>query len=208
MLAQPMSQEDRRIYQGHVERNRDVIMQTIDARLPQGGRILEIASGTGQHGWYFAKHRPSWDWQPSEAGQERCDTADAWREAEPLDNLHRALPIDVTQDWQLDGADFDLVFNANMIHISPWTTCEGLMRGAARAVASSGQLMIYGPFKVNGEHTAPSNAAFDERLRSQDEDWGIRDLEAVVEAASSQGFGLTQRVAMPANNFTLAFARV
>ena len=207
MLALPMTHEDRRIYHPHVERNRDAIMRIIDARLPEGGRILEIASGSGQHGWYFAKHRPSWDWQPSEPGQERCDRVDAWLEAEPLANLHRALSIDVTQEWRLGGADYDLVFNANMIHISAWPTCEGLMRGAARALVSNGQLLVYGPFKINGEHTAPSNAAFDGRLRSQDESWGVRDLEAVIETARSQGFSLTQRVAMPANNFTLMFTR-
>jgi hypothetical protein len=199
--------EDRRIRQPHVERNRDVIMQAIDERLPRDGRVLEVASGTGQHAWYFAKNRPLWDWQPSEPTAERCERADAWLQAEPLTNLRPATPLDVVDAWQLEHREFDLVFNANMIHISPWATCQGLMRGASAHLRDDGHLMIYGPFKVDGRHTAPSNAAFDESLRSRDESWGIRDLEAVVERAAQSDLRLLERIAMPANNLTLVFAR-
>ena len=157
MLGSAMS-EDRRIYQGHVERNRDVILGVLDEHVPDDGHVLEIASGTGQHAWYYANKRPGWTWQPSEPSAERCFRADAWLEAEPLPNLRPATVVDVTAPWDLERATYDIVFNANMVHISPWATCEGLMRGASEYLADAGKLLMYGPFKVGGEHTAKLNA--------------------------------------------------
>ena len=70
-----------------------------------------------------------------------------------------------------------------MIHISPWQTCLGLLRGAGAHLAADGVLVLYGPYKVGGAHTAPSNAAFDAELRARDPSWGVRDLEAVARAS-------------------------
>ena len=81
------------------------------------------------------------------------------------------------------------------------------MRGAGRLLGPGGILYLYGPYRVGGAHTAPSNAAFDEGLRAQDPAWGVRDLEAVVACAAASGLGFRERVAMPANNFSLVFCR-
>jgi hypothetical protein len=101
----------------------------------------------------------------------------------------------------------DAIFNANMIHISPWACCEGLVRGAARHLASGGPLVLYGPFRIAGVHTAPSNEAFDARLKSQDPRWGVRDLESVLELAARAGLTFVERVAMPANNQTVVLRK-
>ena len=92
-----------------------------------------------------------------------------------------------------------------MIHIAPWACCVGLMRGAGRHLAEDGVLVLYGPYRVGGAHTAPSNAAFDAELRARDPSWGVRDLEAVAEVAAAHGLALRERVAMPANNQILVF---
>jgi hypothetical protein len=92
-----------------------------------------------------------------------------------------------------------------MIHISPWSACLGLMAGAGRILPRNGILYLYGPYKQNGEHTAPSNAAFDESLQAQNPDWGVRNLEDVVKAAEAQNLILHQTYPMPANNLSLVF---
>jgi hypothetical protein len=112
-----------------------------------------------------------------------------------LDTTAEAWPIDVA----------DAVFAANMIHIAPWAATLGLLAGTARLLPPGGPLILYGPFRRGGEHTAPSNAAFDADLRAHDPEWGVRDLEAVAEAA--EGFTAPLVEPMPANNFLLVFRR-
>jgi hypothetical protein len=67
---------------------------------------------------------------------------------------------------------------------------------------------LYGPYKRDGLHTAPSNDAFDRSLRERNPAWGVRDLEAVAALAAANGFATPEIVAMPANNFSLIFRRV
>ena len=94
-----------------------------------------------------------------------------------------------------------------MIHIAPWTATIGLVRGAARVLPSGGMLYLYGPFRRDGQHTAPSNQHFDQDLRRRDPAWGVRDIEAIVELATADGFGPPLVEKMPANNLSLVFRR-
>ena len=97
--------------------------------------------------------------------------------------------------------------NINMIHISPWESCRGLMRGAGRILEAGGLLYLYGPFRLDQKHTAPSNLEFDNWLKERDPEWGVRDLGDVVGEAEANGLELEQRIAMPANNFSVMFRR-
>jgi len=116
------------------------------------------------------------------------------------------MNLDVTQEsWPVETAA--AMFSANMIHISPWECCLGLMAGAGRTLSDKGVLCLYGPFKQGGQHTAPSNAQFDDSLKSRNPAWGIRDLEAVIETAAANGLAHTETVAMPANNMIQIFHR-
>ena len=99
----------------------------------------------------------------------------------------------------------EAVVAINLIHIAPWRATKGLMAGAARVLAPGGVLYLYGPFKQDGRHTAPSNAAFDASLRAYDPEWGVRDLREVVGLARRHGLDLVERVAMPANNLSVIF---
>jgi hypothetical protein len=96
----------------------------------------------------------------------------------------------------------------NMVHISPWMATRGLMRGSGFLLAGGGVLYLYGAYKRGGRHTAPSNAAFDASLRAQNAEWGVRDLEAVVAEAESNGFTLAELVEMPANNLSVVLRRI
>jgi hypothetical protein len=94
-----------------------------------------------------------------------------------------------------------------MIHISPWSATEGLFEGAARVLPLGGVVYLYGPYRMAGKHTAPSNAAFDASLRGQNPEWGIRNLEDVADLARKAGFELVETVAMPANNLSVILHR-
>jgi hypothetical protein len=68
-------------------------------------------------------------------------------------------------------------------------------------------LYLYGPFRENGVHTAPSNAVFDESLRTRNPEWGVRDVADLTELARAHGLSFAERVGMPANNLSLIFRR-
>ncbi len=185
-----------------VARNRDAILAVLRGILPARGLLLEVASGSGEHALHFAPAFPGLTFQPSDPDADARASIDAWCAGVP--NIRPALALDAaTQDWPLDRAD--AVLCINMIHIAPWSACEGLLRGAARILPPGALLTLYGPFKRGGAHTAPSNADFDESLRARDPAWGVRDLEAVVAAAT--GFDPPEIHTMPANNLTVAFRR-
>jgi hypothetical protein len=191
---------------GAPERNQQPILNVLSRVLPSRGTLLELASGTGQHATYFARHLPSWTIQPSDVEPQNLDSIRAWVDEALLPNLRQPLRIDVVDDdWQLPAVE--AIFNANLIHIAPWQAAIGLIRGAARQLVPAGMLVLYGPFRIGGQHTAPSNETFDASLRERDARFGVRDLEAVLALAEENGLRLQERLEMPANNQTLVLTR-
>lgn len=189
-----------------VARNRGPILDVLSRVLPARGTVLEIASGTGEHAAHFTAALPGLLWQPTDRDADALRSIAAHRAMAQLPNLLAPIVLDVTaQPWPVERAD--AVVSINMIHISPWSAAEGLMTGAARALAPGGVLFLYGPYKEGGEHTAPSNAAFDLSLRARDPAWGVRDLGDVKTLADQHGFDFIERVAMPANNLSVVFRR-
>ena len=188
------------------ERNKDPILAVLARVLPVSGLAVEIASGTGQHAVHFARALPGWTWQPTEPDPEMRRSIAAWVEETGLTNILPPLALDVCEPhWPVERAD--AVLCINMIHISPWRATECLMAGCASLLRAGGVLFLYGPYRRHGRHTAPSNEAFDASLRERDAQWGVRDLEAVVETANGHGLGLSEVVEMPANNLSVVFTR-
>ncbi len=187
-------------------RNREPILEILERWLVRPARVLEIACGTGQHAVYFAQKLPHVVWQLTDRDASSLESTRLWREEAGLPNLAPPLELDVLETpWPVDAVD--AIFNANMIHISPWSVAEGLMAGAGRVLGASGLLFLYGPFRVGGRHTSESNEAFDLDLRRRDERWGVRELERVVEEAGKHGLHLVEENEMPANNELLVFRR-
>jgi cyclopropane fatty-acyl-phospholipid synthase-like methyltransferase len=186
------------------ERNKLAITEVLRRVFPSHGQALEIASGSGQHAVHFATEFPELQLQPTDIDAENLASIAAWvREAE-LPNLNAPLELDVCAErWDLGR--FDAIFCANMVHIAPWRCAIGLFDGAARHLEPSGTLALYGPFRIGGEHTAPSNATFDASLQERNAEWGVRDLEALVDLAEARGLALLECAPMPANNQTLVF---
>ncbi|HSZ65300.1 MAG TPA: DUF938 domain-containing protein [Xanthobacteraceae bacterium] len=197
---------DPRQHRPHVARNREPILDVLKRMLPARGLVLEIASGSGEHAAYFAAALPSLIWQPSDPDTAALSSIAAHREDVGLTNLLVPVPLDVTApSWPVAHAD--AILCCNMIHISPWAACEGLMAGAERTLSSGGILYLYGPYKISGRHTAPSNQEFDGYLRAQNPTWGIRDLDEVAALAKRHNFALVETVAMPTNNLSVIFSR-
>jgi SAM-dependent methyltransferase len=190
----------------HVARNRDPILDVLQRILPSKGLVLEVASGSGEHAAYFAAKLPALIWQPTDPDPEAIASTAAHRSDANLPNLLLPLHLDVTANpWPVARAD--AVICCNMIHISPWASTEGLLAGAARTLPPDGLLFLYGPFKIGGEHTAPSNHDFDLDLRARNPAWGIRDLGDVVALAERHSFKLAETVPMPANNLSVILRR-
>jgi SAM-dependent methyltransferase len=188
------------------ERNKQPIVEVIAPRLPAGGTVLEIASGTGQHIVHFARAMPALTWQPTEPDADLLAAVTRRVGAAALANLRAPLRLDVLEpEWSVRSAD--AIVCINMIHIAPWAATEALMSGAARILARGSRLFLYGPYRREGRHTAPSNENFDRSLRARDPAWGVRDLEDVTRCARRCGFECADVVSMPANNFTVVFAR-
>jgi hypothetical protein len=189
-----------------VARNRDFILAVLRRALPGRGTVLEIASGSGEHAVHFAAGLPQLTWQPTDPDPEARDSIAAYRAAAQLPNLLPPLALDATSPtWPVTQAD--AMLGINMIHIAPWAAAEGLMTGAERLLPTGGVLFLYGPFREHGQHTAPSNAAFDESLRARNREWGVRDLDEVAALARRHGLALEERIAMPANNLSVVFRR-
>lgn len=188
------------------ERNKVPILAELLLRLPPTGRAMEVAAGTGQHAAHFAAALPGWQWQPTEPEVAMHPVIAA--RCAGLANVAAPVALDVREaDWRVPPTSLDLVYVANMVHISPWEATEGLMRGAGQVLRPGGRLVVYGPFVVEGEALAPSNAAFDADLRRRDAAWGLRTLGAVAACADAAGLSFAERVAMPANNLLLVFTR-
>lgn len=199
---------DARQYADATQRNREPILEVLKNWLAPSSNILEIASGTGEHAVFFAQYFTSCHWIPSDPQPTARASITAWKQHLQVENLALPLDIDVTQtSWHDSVAPkkINVIVNINMIHISPWSACVGLIKGAKEILSSGGILYLYGPYKREGQHTAESNARFDLTLRDRNPQWGIRDLEAVVDIAQEHNFQLQQVIEMPANNLSVIF---
>jgi len=198
---------DRRQYAPATLRNRDFIVGVLRDVLPTKGVILEIASGSGEHVVHFARNFPSLVFQPSDREPDALQSVAAWLKAMGVTNVRAPMVLDVSQSpWPIASADG--IICINMVHISPWESALGLVRGAAAILPPTAPLYLYGPYKREGFATASSNQAFDRSLRDRDPTWGLRDLEAVAAAAQSVGFSIPTIIEMPANNLSVVFRRI
>lgn len=208
---QSPSYRDGRLHAPACERNRDAILEVLQRILPSKGLVLEIAAGTGEHAVYFSAALPHLAWQPTDAKASNLASIDAWAaakraEGQTLPSLRPARALETTDlPWLFLRAQAILCIN--MIHISPWEATQGLMRGASDTLKSGEVLYTYGPYRLNGRHTADSNAAFDQWLKNRDPRFGIRDLEEVGAEAARNALDLTETIPMPANNFSLVFRK-
>ena len=190
------------------QRNAASILDVLRTHLPARGQVLEIAAGSGDHALAFASALSGLDWTPSDPSPQARASLSAWRQAGPS-NLRPPLSVDAADPATWPQDRFDVVYCANMTHISPWSATEGLMDLAGRVLRRPGGLLVlYGPYREAEVPLAASNAAFDESLKARNPAWGLRDRAAVEALARSHGLAATRRAPMPSNNLTLLFRSV
>jgi SAM-dependent methyltransferase len=189
-------------------RNREAILAALRDILPQRGLVLEIAAGTGEHAAFMAPRLGAeLIWQPSDADPAALAGIDAHARDSGAGTIRPAIRLDVTDPaWPITSAA--AVFAANLVHIAPWRAAMGLFAGAGRLLEPDGVLVLYGPFKRDGRHTAASNEAFDRSLRRSDPGWGVRCLEGELDPlAAAAGLDRDQVVPMPANNLVVVWCK-
>lgn len=189
------------------ERNQSFILEALSPYLSAGCRVLEIASGTGQHAAYMTTRRPDILWQGSDPDEESFASLKAFQEDQG-NNFLKPIPWNVRDEIPASiGKEYDLIVNINMIHISPWEACLELLDKTKVLLRPNGILYFYGPFIVEGEETASSNEEFDNSLRMRNSAWGLRSLNDVVKQARLRGLEFVEVVKMPANNLSLIFRK-
>jgi len=184
------------------ERNKVPICEALKEALPEKGMVLEIGSGTGQHIVFFAAQLPVLYWQPSDR-MEYLPGLSRQLAVAGHSNILPLIELDVRQSWP--EQDFDAVYSANTVHIMDWPAVCAMFEGVSQRLLPGGPFCLYGPFNEGGTFTAPSNAAFDARLKLENPAMGIRDIEALETLASSQQMVLERCFSLPANNQLLLF---
>jgi hypothetical protein len=211
--------QDARQYAPATQRNREPILEVLLQVLPPTGTVLEVSSGTGEHAVFLAPKLYPRQWIPSDPNPLARASISAWQQVHPAPNLFPPIALDATdpiwsveQNLSLPNIEIQqdpivTIVNINMIHISPWAACVGLMAGAQRILPPGGILYLYGPFKQGDRHTAPSNEAFDRSLRAQNPEWGVRNLEDVIAIAAARNLSFLRTYTMPANNLSVVFVK-
>jgi len=191
------------------ERNKQVILDVLAARLPNSGQVLEIASGTGQHVVHFAEALVGIQWQPSERDQNLKGLRERVAAANRL-NIIAPIELDVNQRlWPVSLVD--AVFAANVAHIMSFVEVRLMLQGVVNSLVNSGQFFLYGPFHRDGQPTSRGNADFDAKLRSSNNPdgshQGIRDDQSIFAAANEIGLIVEEDIDMPANNRILVMSK-
>ncbi len=185
------------------EINKHPILEVLKRVLADRSRVLEIASGTGQHAVHFGRNLPHLTWQTSELSKNH-DGINAWLEEAGLPNVLPPVALDADDErWPV--STYDAIFNANTVHIISWPQVESLFAHIARVIEPGGCVCFYGPYNYSGKFTSESNARFDEWLKSRDPKSGVRDFEAMNRLASMHGLVLAEDIEMPINNRTLVW---
>lgn len=212
MTTPPIALEDRdesggRLFSPSAGRNKADIAAELSELLPDGASILEIGSGTGEHGIEVMSCRPDLSWQFSDPDPASRASQAAWA-------VH--LNLDIAAPLNLDMSDaqsrsrimqnYDAIFSANMIHIAPVSALEGLAKLAGEVLKDKGQMILYGPF-LFGSDSAPSNLDFDASLKRRNPAWGVRELDFVKHIFAQNGFNVAKLRDMPKNNFLLGMSR-
>jgi len=190
------------------ENNQQPILNILAKVFVNTEHVLEIGSGTGQHAVYFGQHLPHITWQTSDLPINHAGIH-AWLNEAGLTNVLKPVVVDLNKAWPVTNnkVKVDGIYTANTLHIISWPLVVKFFEGIAKNIKAEANICIYGPFNYQGKFTSESNANFDLWLKSRDSNSGIRDIEAVLTLANSQGLTLIDDHAMPANNRLLVFVK-
>ena len=204
---------DQRLFFPATRRNRDFIGDVLSKIIKKNGIILEIGSGSGEHGVFFQKLFPEIIWQTSDPDLLNIKSIVSWIEYEELNNkMPQPVELDVGNiPWKTPlklEHSLQGIVSINMVHVAPWACTKALFKGAGKLLKEGQFLLLYGPFKIDNKHTSQSNYLFDSSLKLQNDLWGIRNLEEVSNEAKKNGFFQEDIITMPANNFSIIYRKI
>ena len=193
-------------------RNRESIALVLRKYIPDKGVLLEIASGSGEHGVFFQNSFPSIIWQTSDPEEVHRNSIISWILHQGLSSkMPEPLDIDVEKrPWPITLQLRSLIKGIiciNMIHISPWSSTKALFEESKNILKKNQFLMLYGPFFRFDKEVSQSNLKFNQSLKLQNSNWGLRQLEKVNEIAFINGFAQENLIEMPANNLSVIYRK-
>lgn len=188
------------------DRNKQPILECLKDLVSNGETVMEVGSGTGQHGVFFAKELDGIRW----VFTDRSENHSTIRSYIELSNGHM---LEGPIDYEVGVDKFplkkvDLVYSANTFHIMSWKQVKTLIKEMGKVLISGNRVLVYGPFNYRGEYTSKSNEEFDFMLKQRDPKSGIRNFEEVKKQMDDKGFRLLKDYEMPANNRLLAFIKI
>ena len=203
---------DNRLFFPATLRNRYSIGDVLSKIVKKKGSILEIGSGSGEHGVVFQKRFPKIIWQTSDPELLHRKSITSWIQFEELNKkMPQPIALDVEKiPWKIPQEIIDSlqgIVCINMIHVAQWVTTKALFRESGKLLNKGKFLILYGPFKIGKKHTSQSNYFFHNSLKKQNELWGIRNLEEVSEEGEKNGFYQEELISMPANNFSVIYRK-
>ena len=204
---------DNRLFFPATQRNRDCIGDVLSKIIKKNDSILEIGSGSGEHGVVFQKRFPEIIWQTSDPDLRHRKSIISWIEYEELNKkMPQPIELDVEKiPWEITlniKHSLQGIVCINMIHVAQWSCTVALFRESGKLLTEGKFLMLYGPFKIFNKHTSQSNYFFDNSLKMQNNLWGIRNLEKISEEAKKNGFFQEDIINMPANNFSIIYRKI
>ena len=206
------SMKDNRLFFPATKRNQEAIEEIITPYLCKGGTVLELASGSGEHAVYFKQKFVNIYWQSSDINPVNIESINSWIKYYGLDLIMpSALKIDVEKsNWNISKeliASLKIIICINLLHVSSLRCTASLFRTSSYYLQKGSHLIIYGPFKKNGNHTSEGNILFDNELIRRNQNWGIKDLEKIIQIAELNSFEVSEIFEMPANNLTIIFKK-
>ena len=204
---------DNRLFFPAAKRNKTFIGDVLSRIIQKNGSILEIGSGSGEHGVAFQKRFPETIWQTSDPDLRHRQSISSWILYEKLNmKMPQPLAIDVEiTPWEISSAlalSLQVIVSINLIHISSWNCTRSLFKESGKLLSNGKYLMLYGPFKIGNEHISQSNYLFDKSLKMQNNNWGVRNLDEVNKEAYNNGFAQKELICMPANNLSIIYKKV
>ena len=204
---------DNRLFFDATQRNRNCIGDVLSRIIKTKGSILEIGSGSGEHGVFFQKLFPEIIWQTSDPNLVHIKSISSWIKYKELNKkMPQPIVLDVNKiPWimplkiinSLQG-----IVSINMIHVAQWSSTIALFRESGKLLKNGQFLILYGPFKIGNKHTSQSNYLFDKSLKMKNDLWGIRNLGEVSDEGIKNGFFQEDIIDMPANNFLVIYRKV
>ena len=204
---------DNRLFFSATQRNKDCIGDVLSRIIKKDGSILEIGSGSGEHGVFFQKRFPEIIWQTTDPDLLHRKSIISWIDYEKLNKkMPQPLELDVEYTpWKIPlklARSIQGIVSINMIHVAKWNCTISLFKGAGELLKRGQFLVLYGPFKIGNKHISQSNYLFDNSLKNQNDSWGIRNLEEVSNEGKKAGFSQEDIIRMPANNFSIIYRKV